>query len=241
MEQHCRTGRTALPEEDTNLIVTVHCYDPFLFTHQGATWTGGDTATTGLLFPGPPASPLTPAAGIAAWASNFIASYNSLPAEANPCSPLAFKAKLQFARAWADYYGRPVHVGEFGAYNVAEPISRARFYSEFRSATELLGLGWAMWDWKAGFHYWNDATGKPVPGLPEAMFPAPRLRTSARGQIELQEAIGKTFRVDRAWALAGTTLWSPIQTQTLTGTSWTYTDPESVHSNSAFYRVLWLK
>jgi hypothetical protein len=28
-----------LPDDDENLIVTVHCYDPFLFTHQGACWT----------------------------------------------------------------------------------------------------------------------------------------------------------------------------------------------------------
>ncbi len=28
-----------LPPDD-NVIVSVHCYDPFYFTHQGATWTG---------------------------------------------------------------------------------------------------------------------------------------------------------------------------------------------------------
>ena len=28
------------PLPETNLIYSYHCYDPFLFTHQGATWTG---------------------------------------------------------------------------------------------------------------------------------------------------------------------------------------------------------
>ena len=28
---------------------------------------------------------------------------------------VAFADKLKYARAWSDYYGRPVHVGEFGA------------------------------------------------------------------------------------------------------------------------------
>ena len=30
----------SLPSEDRNLIVTVHYYSPFEFTHQGAAWTG---------------------------------------------------------------------------------------------------------------------------------------------------------------------------------------------------------
>ena len=43
-----------LPDYDTNLIAAVHCYDPFYFTHQGAEWALPDTATTGVLFTGPP-------------------------------------------------------------------------------------------------------------------------------------------------------------------------------------------
>jgi aryl-phospho-beta-D-glucosidase BglC (GH1 family) len=42
-----------LPDSDRNLIVTVHSYEPFLFTHQGATWTGSATGTTGIVYPGP--------------------------------------------------------------------------------------------------------------------------------------------------------------------------------------------
>ena len=40
-----------LPDDDQNLIVTVHNYDPFYFTHQGADWAGPDTKLTGILFP----------------------------------------------------------------------------------------------------------------------------------------------------------------------------------------------
>ena len=40
-----------LPPDD-NVIVSVHCYDPFYFTHQGATWTSGETPVTGVVFPG---------------------------------------------------------------------------------------------------------------------------------------------------------------------------------------------
>src|ERR1700733_2524936 len=52
-----------LPPDD-NVIVSVHCYDPFFFTHQGATWTSGQTPVTGIVFPGPPSKPLVPDASL---------------------------------------------------------------------------------------------------------------------------------------------------------------------------------
>jgi endoglucanase len=230
-----------LPEADTNLIVTVHCYDPFYFTHQGATWPGPDTATKGLIFPGPPATPLAPAPGVSSGVTNWIADYNTVPAAGNPSSAIAFKAKLQFVGQWAAYYGRPVHVGEFGCYTMAEPVSRARFYAQFRSATDAQGLGWAMWDWNSGFHYWDPATGQPAPGLPAAMFPAPRLTSTGPGQVGLNAAIAKTFRLDRTQALASSNAWLPVQTNTLTNANWLYTDPAAATSRASFYRALWVK
>jgi endoglucanase len=227
-----------LPEEDDNLIVTVHSYDPFLFTHQGASWTGQDTATRGLVFPGPPATPLTPAAGVAQWVIDWIAAYNTLPEEVNPASPIAFQARLQQARNWSDYYGRPIHVGEFGAYEVADAVSRARFYHEIRSAMDALGLGWAMWDWKAGFHYWNNATGRPAPGLPEAMFPAPELRSRTPGELELDGAVAKTYRIDRASVLELPASWTPVSTQTLAEPRLFFADPAA--TAQAFYRGVWV-
>jgi len=229
-----------LPANDSNIVTSVHCYDPFLYTHQGATWAGPDPSTTGLIFPGPPASPLTPAPGISSWASNWIAQYNQLPAEGNPCSSLAFASKLDFARQWSDYYGRPVHVGEFGAFSTSEPNSRARFYTAFRSKCEEVGLGWAMWDWKAGFYYWNDATSQPATGLRNAMFPAVQLLSLGPGRFSFSSAIGKTYRIDIAGSLVPPVTWGPIATQTLTAPSWTFTDPAAIGSNR-FYRAVWVK
>ena len=75
-----------LPDDDQNLIVTVHNYDPFYFTHQGADWAGPDTKVTGILFPGPPDRPLVPdpKLKVNSWVRNWIKTYNSEPAATNP-------------------------------------------------------------------------------------------------------------------------------------------------------------
>lgn len=159
-----------LPEEDRNLIVTVHSYEPFLFTHQGAGWTMPDTATTGIVYPGPPASPrnANPSVTHKEWVLNWLERYNTLPADENPCSSKAFEERMRRAARWARENGRPIHLGEFGAYIKADPESRARYYADMRRVAEELGFGWAIWDWKAGFKYWDGA--KPAEGMREALF-----------------------------------------------------------------------
>ena len=155
-----------LPEGDRNLIVTVHCYDPFLFTHQGASWTGPSTDTTGIIYPGPPAKPITPAAG--ARDKGWFERYNTLPTAENPSSPIAFTGRMEKVARWAAENNRPIHLGEFGAYEKADAASRARYYTDMRKTAERLGFAWAIWDWKAGFKYWTG--DKPAEGMREALF-----------------------------------------------------------------------
>ena len=160
-----------LPPDD-NVIASVHCYDPFYFTHQGATWTSGQTPVTGIIFPGPPSKPLLPDASLKLTPAmtNWIEKYNNLPTEENPSSSIAFEGKFKFLREWSDYYGRPIHLGEFGAYTKADEQSRANFYSAFRRALEEQKIGWCIWDWSAGFRYWDKENNQPMPGMHEALF-----------------------------------------------------------------------
>jgi endoglucanase len=156
---------------DDNLIVSVHCYDPFHFTHQGASWTHLPRVT-GIQFPGPPATPLVPdpSLNLPAEMKDWIQRYNTLPADQNPSSPIAFITSLKYCREWSDYYGRPIHLGEFGAYTTADPASRAHFYGAFRRELDKERIGWAIWDWNSGFHYWDKKNNQPAPGMHEALF-----------------------------------------------------------------------
>ncbi|HEV2320129.1 MAG TPA: glycoside hydrolase family 5 protein [Verrucomicrobiae bacterium] len=160
-----------LPADD-NVIVSVHCYEPFMFTHQGATWAGPMPRQTGIQFPGPPATPLEPdpSLHLPRGALQWIHRYNTMPGDENPSSPIAFEGKLRYARQWSDYYGRPIHLGEFGCYTKADSESRVRLYTAYRKELAREKIGWAIWDWSAGFRYWDKAKDRPMPGMHEALF-----------------------------------------------------------------------
>lgn len=95
-----------LPDDD-NIIVTLHCYDPMFFTHQGASWAGPDFKMTGIHFPGPPAIPFEPDPNLQLkrWILDTIKQYNTQPAESNPCGPRAFcedsESQSLVGRIWA--------------------------------------------------------------------------------------------------------------------------------------------
>jgi endoglucanase len=153
-----------LPKEEQNIIVTVHSYDPFQFTHQGASWSSPDVKTLkGICFPGPPETPLAIPSGLPKHLTEWLTQYNTLPADQNPCSPRVMQELAGEAREF-------LHFGEFGAYIAGDDVSRVNYCREYRRAMEAHGLGWALWDWSAGFRYWDKDRKQAVPGMHEALF-----------------------------------------------------------------------
>jgi endoglucanase len=158
-----------LPDDDDRVAVTVHCYEPFFYTHQDAPWVNL-RGLRGVVYPGPPASPLAVPEAFKdnPDVSGFITGYNTLPADRNPCSPRAVRELLDIARDWSDRFGRPVHLGEFGSHDVGDQESRARYSRDVRTLAEARGIPWALWDWKATFGYWDAETNKPL--FKQALF-----------------------------------------------------------------------
>ncbi len=229
-----------LPPGDSNLVVTVHDYAPFYFTHQGTPWTQPDTATTNIVYPGPPATPVEPHpdtagnAGVAEW----LERYNRLETGINPCSRDACRDALAYARAWADYYGRPIHVGEWGCYRMIDSESRARFHREKREDLDANLLPWALWDWKAEFRYWEPAVNAPVPGLREATLPAPVIRQPDRWTFSASGSIGRRYRWETTDRLTGDVQWEGEPVKRLDGNAFERKF-EPLGSNRCF-RVRWL-
>lgn len=152
-----------LPDGDDRLVVTVHCYEPFYFTHQGAGWVnlGG---LRGITYPGPPAIPLVLPDSLKEnpGVRGFVEGYNTLPADRNPCSARAVRELLDLAREWSAHFGRPVHLGEFGSHHTGDPASRARYARDVRTLAEARKIPWTLWDWKATFGYWDSRENQPL-------------------------------------------------------------------------------
>jgi endoglucanase len=133
--------------EDANLHVSFHMYQPILFTHQGAPWMDPEFQTTGVVFPGPGDVPVTPvAAAERSWAGDWLSAYNRLPAGQNPSGPAAVAHEFEMATAFAKATGRGVYLGEFGAIDFAEPVSRENYLRLVRLEAERRGFAWAVWD-----------------------------------------------------------------------------------------------
>ena len=230
-----------LPNDDLNLIVTVHCYDPYYFTHQGAEWAYDDTRTVGVVFPGPPLTPIKPDARIThSFVLDWFRGYNTKSTAINPSSTSAFRTSLRDLRAWSDYYGRPIHFGEFGCYDMADPVSRADLHRQIRDEMDFRRFGWCMWDWKAGFHYIKN--GRPDPlEIRETMFPPIELKLSDSATIEFKSAVGKTFVIQRTDSLLTPVSWQNVATQTLSTPSFSHFGDTTKSDAGGFYQVLWVK
>ncbi len=158
-----------LPDNEDRVIVTIHCYEPFYFTHQGAAWVNLQKLRN-ITYPGPPFTPLTVPEELAGnnGVRDFIADYNTLPTASNPSSPVKAKEILDLARDWSAHFGRPVHLGEFGSHMLADEASRSRYSHDVRTLAEERKIPWCLWDWKAAFRYWDSKTKKPL--LRDALF-----------------------------------------------------------------------
>jgi endoglucanase len=167
-----RLAELELPAGDKNLIATFHLYEPILFTHQGAPWMDPWWGTKGIVFPGPPANPVTPAPGTAGqkWVLDWFEAYNKLPIAENPGGPRKVFDFFDHAARYVKNTGRRVYLGEFGAIDIADAQSRENYVWLVRTEAERRGIGWAYWDDGGGFKAMNVQAGTWNEGLKKALL-----------------------------------------------------------------------
>jgi endoglucanase len=131
-----------LPADDRGLIVTYHYYSPFQFTHQGASWVGSD-------------------------ANQWLGTtWNGSPAEKKDVTDAFDKAA-----AWAQTQDRPLFMGEFGAYSMADDNSRYRWTDFISRYAEKKNISWTYWEFGAGFGAYDRDKNEWRPLLLIALMP----------------------------------------------------------------------
>ena len=148
---------------DENIIYTFHFYEPFLFTHQGATWVGDQEATIGVPFPYN--AQTFPAINIKTRGTDGEKNYDKYKLDGNEQS---LRDKLQLVKDWGNKYDVPVICGEYGVYNqYADLDSRCRYIKAMRQTLKVLNIPGIMWDYNGSFSIFS---GEPsVANLPPCM------------------------------------------------------------------------
>jgi aryl-phospho-beta-D-glucosidase BglC (GH1 family) len=144
-----------------NIIYTFHDYEPFAFTHQGATWT--DPAVQPLRDVPYPSTPENIAKNLdqepTLAGQFFVEQYGLARWDAH-----RIDITLSFAERWSQLHKAPVYVGEFGVHrHYADPAARAQWLKDMRTMLERHHLGWAMWDYQDNFGAVTKKEGHTIP------------------------------------------------------------------------------
>jgi endoglucanase len=167
-----RLSLLMLPD-DANIMAAIHLYEPKLFTFQGQDWIGAAFLTTGVIFPGPPATPVDPvqAAKDASWASQWFIDYNTKPAATNPSGPATIAAQIALIAAYRQSQGRTVYNGEWGPQDGGALDSRVRLVTAVREQCESAGIGWAIWEDPMNMNLFDSRAGTWLTEIIDALLP----------------------------------------------------------------------
>jgi endoglucanase len=133
---------------DTNLIYTFHFYDPFIFTHQGASWSDPSMVPlAGVPFPYDAARmPTFPPALAGTWTQNEFNNYS------NSGTVASVKNLVDIAVDFKNSRNARLFCGEFGVYIPnSNNEDRVRWYELMRTYFKEKGIAWTSWDYQGGF------------------------------------------------------------------------------------------
>jgi endoglucanase len=148
------------PVRDANVIYNFHFYLPHIFTHQGAAW---GTPFWRHLAAVPYPSNVDNVAPVAGVLSDDVSRLLVTRYGHEQWSGARIRAEIQQVAAWAKKRNVRVMCNEFGVYRrVATASDRVRWIADVRTALEMYGIGWTMWDYAGDFGLVTKQSGQIV-------------------------------------------------------------------------------
>jgi endoglucanase len=141
-----KLDKLVLPDSDRNIIVSFHYYQPFNFTHQGASWVGEQS-------------------------KNWLGTKWTGTKEEKG----AIEKDLDSVLEWGKGHNRPIYLGEFGAYSKADMPSRARWTTFVAREAEKRNFSWSYWEFCAGFGVYDSSEKKWREPLLKSLIPEARI------------------------------------------------------------------
>ena len=134
-----------VPEQDKNIIISFHFYNPFPLTHYRASWTEQKENPLKVYYPGY----IVKKEDVEKLTSELQKRWGWLARSYNDINTLE-KQILQALDA-ATAMGRKLYLGEFGCLRGAGEENRLRWFRDVVSLCDKYGIAYASWDYKGGF------------------------------------------------------------------------------------------
>ena len=143
--------RLLLPYKQNNIVYNFHFYDPFPFTHQGATWAGETMAKLrNIPYPSTPENVAQILDTVTDQAVMEVVSWYGQ----EKWDKAKLAAGIQRAVDWRNMHNAALICNEFGSYMEYAPRqSRLSLIDDVRSILEQNDIGWAMWEMDEGFGF----------------------------------------------------------------------------------------
>ena len=130
-----------IPQNENNVIVTFHYYNPFHFTHQGAEWVQGSDQWLGTKWTG------------------------------TTQERTEIRNDFTQAADWGSQHNIPLNIGEFGAYSKADIYSRIAWTTFVSQSASGFSFSWHYWEFCSGFGIYDPVNNKFYDALLNSLIP----------------------------------------------------------------------
>lgn len=138
---------------DENIVLNFHCYEPLLFTHQGAYW----IKTMPKDFRMPYHTAFREYQRLAKLYQIPLIIDDGITDEDDTPSPLFFEKLFKEAIEFAEKHDLPLYCGEYGVIELADINETLKWYSDIEAVFAKYHIGHALWSYrKMDFDFENE-------------------------------------------------------------------------------------